>query len=199
MTTHKNTKLTQIADIIIGIPDSKQGSSSGENVVNYNLIQPNHLGKFNQTLGSSTIIKLNPISDSYLVRSNDILIKRLNPDYVVLIDEARPKTTISSNLFIIRVHEKYSPAYIACLLENLDSANVFGNVVGSVAPIRSISQKALAQLTIPHIPYEKQKSVGQLWLLHKRRQKLYEDLQTEDYRLMTAIAKSVTSVIKEEE
>jgi len=196
----KNVKLGEIADIINGVPDSKQIELvNNASMATYNYIQPNHLGIFNDIQSPSKIKRNTPVDDSYFIRKNDILLKRLNPDTATLINEDISNTTFSSNLFVIRVFKNYYPAYIACLLENQGISWLNGNIVGSLAAIKSISTKALAALDIPAIEYEKQKVVGQMWLLYKIRKQLLENLITEDQRLMTAVINSITASAKEEE
>jgi len=197
MATSKHVKLGKIAEIINGIPDAKQTSiDSEENSVTYNFIQPNHLGLYNNIQGFSEIKRQNTIADDYLLRIDDILLKRLNPDNSVVIDQTLSNTVFSSNLFVIRIQDNYNPAYIASVLENSSWEN--SNLVGSASTIRSISLKTLAELDIPNIDYEKQKAIGQIWLLHKKRQRLLDDFKAEDHRLIATIISSIISGTKEE-
>lgn len=195
----KKVKLTEIADILNGISDPKQMKLiNNGSAITYNLIQPNHLGIFNEILSTSEINRQASIDDSYLIRENDILFKRLNPDIVTLVSTDTSNTTFSSNLFVIRVFKDYYPAYVACLLETQGMAWLNSNIVGSVSAIKSISAKALAALDIPAIEYEKQKAIGQVWLLYKKRKQLLNNLVAEDQRLMKAIIKNIT-VVEEDE
>ncbi|MEW6536950.1 MAG: hypothetical protein AB1454_15170, partial [Candidatus Auribacterota bacterium] len=170
MTALKNVKLGEIAGILNGLPDTKLVNNA--DAITYNFIQPNHLGIFNDIQSTSEIKRQTPVDDNYFIRKNDILLKRLNPDIATLVSEDISNTTFSSNLFVIRVFKDYYPAYIACLLENRGAAWLNSNIVGSVAAIKSISVKTLAALDIPAIEYEKQKAIGRIWMLHKKRKKL---------------------------
>lgn len=200
MTARKNIKLGEIADILNGIPDSRQPEAVGNaGAIIYKYIQPNHLGIFNDIQSVSEIKRQTPVGDSYLIQKNDILLKRLNPDIAMLINEDIVDTTFSSNLFVVRVFKEYYPAYIACLLENQGRAWLNSNIVGSVAAIKSISAKSLASLDIPAMQYEKQKAVGELWLLNKKRKMLLSRLITEDQRLIAALINRITVRAKEEE
>ena len=199
MAANKKINLGKIALILNGIPDSKQDLIENDtNTVTHNMIQPNHLGAFNNIQGVSVITRQSPVGENYFIQDNDILLKRLNPDNVTLINRALLNTTFSSNLFIVRMQEGYYPAFIACLLEKQGMAWLNSNIVGSITAVRSISIKALAELEIPKINIGKQKAIGNMWLLHKKRQKLLNDLKTEDQRLMTAVMNSITSVAEEE-
>lgn len=198
MAASKNVKLGEIADILNGLPDSRQHElANNAGAITYNFIQPNHLGIFNDIQSTSEIKRQVPVDDSYFIRKNDILLKRLNPDTATLICEDISNTTFSSNLFVIRVFKDYHPAYIACLLENLGMARLNGNITGSVAAVKSISAKMLAALDIPAVEYEKQKVLGQMWLLHKRRKKLLSDLIAEEQMLVAAAINHITASAKE--
>jgi len=199
MAEDKRIKLGEIAVILNGIPDQKQDLIKNDaNTVTHSLIQPNHLGAFNNIEGVSKIRRQNPVGENYLIHNGDILLKRLNPDNVTLVHITLLNTTFSSNLFVVRIKKDYYPAYIACLLEKQGMAWLNSNIVGSITAVRSISIKSLAELKIPQIDLEKQKVIGNMWLLHKTRQKLLNDLKTEDQRLMTAVMNSITSVAEEE-
>jgi restriction endonuclease S subunit len=200
VTQFKNVKLGDIADILNGLPDAKQLElAENAGATTYSFIQPNHLGIFNDIQDALEIKRQTPVDDSYLIRRNDILLKRLNPDMATLINEDVSNTTFSSNLFVIRVINDYYPAYIACMLENQGISWLNSNIVGSLAAIKSISIKALAELKVPAIEQEKQKAIGQLWLLHKKRKKLLNDFITEDRMLMSALTRSVATSAEEEE
>ncbi len=195
----RRVKLGKIAGILNGLPDKQHELVNNINTITYNLIQPNHIGVLNDIQSTIEIQRQAPIDESYFLRQNDILLKRLNPDTATLIKEDLVNTTFSSNLFVIRVFKGYYPAYIACLLENQGIAWLNGNIVGSVAAIKSISIKALAALDIPVIEYKKQQAIGQMWLLAKRRKRLLSDLIAEDQRLLTAVINSITAGSREEE
>lgn len=196
----KNVKLGDIADILNGLPDTRQFELAEKaGATTYGFIQPNHLGVFNDIQDALEIKRQTPVYDSYLIRRNDILLKRLNPDMATLINEDVSNTTFSSNLFVIRVINDYYPAYIACMLENQGISWLNSNIVGSLAAIKSISIKALAALKVPAVEQEKQQAIGQLWLLHKKRKKLLNDFITEDRRLMSVLTRSIVISAEEEE
>lgn len=199
MIARKKVKLGEIAEILNGIPDSRQLAPLNTRcAITYNFIQPNHLGIFNNIQTTFEIKRQTPVDESYLIRRNDILLKRLNPDTTTLIDEDISNTTFSSNLFVVRVLKDYFPAYIACLLENQGMAWLNGNIVGSVAAIKSVPTKALTDLDIPVIDYEKQKAIGRMWLLHKKRKQLLYYLMAADQRLMTSVINNITAGAKGE-
>jgi len=194
VTILRKVKLEKIANILNGVADTKlPGKANAEGVIIYKFIQPYHLGIFNDIQSISEIKRHTPVDDSYFVRKNDILLKRLNPDIATLVIDDMSNTVFSSNLFVIRVSKDYYPAYIACLLENQGMAWLNSNIVGSVAAIKSISARSLAALDIPAIHYDKQKTIGQMWLLYKQRKQLLENLIKEDQRLMAAVINNITA------
>ena len=199
VTAPRKVKLNKIANILNGVPGTKQsGKENTTGEITYNCIQPNHLGIFNDIHSTAEIKRHTSVDDSYFIQKNDILLKRLNPDMATLIVDDMSTTVFSSNLFVIRVFQDYCPAYIACLLENQGITWLNGNIVGSVAAIKTISAKSLAALDIPAINYDKQKAIGQMWLLHKKRKKLLDDMIEGDQRLMAAVINSITTGAKEE-
>lgn len=199
MSQIKKVKLGRIAEIINGLPDPRQPESDGRiDYIKYKYIQPNHLGVFNDIQGFSEIRRISPIDDNYILRENDILIKRLNPDHVTLVSSDLPATTFSNNLFVIRVLGGHVPAYIACVLESQGIAWLSGNIVGSVSAIKSISAKGLAALTIPAVSYQKQTAIGRLWRLAKRRRQLLTGMIAEDQRLLAAVINNLQDQIEEE-
>lgn len=191
-------KLGDIAGILNGLTDARQaGTAGGPGAITYSLIRPNHLGSCNDMERPAEITRQAPVDDSYLLRKHDILLKRLNPDTATLISDDVSNTTFSSNLFIVRVFKDYDPAYIACILENQGISWLNSNIVGSLAAINSISIKSLAELRIPVIEQAKQRSIGRIWVLHKKRKKLLEDLIAENRRLMSVLTRSVTTSAEE--
>jgi hypothetical protein len=199
VTTTRKVKLKEIANILNGMPDTRlPEKAKAVGALRYNFIQPNHLGIFNDIHSVSEIRRYVSVDENYFVRKNDILLKRLNPDIATLIMEDMINTVFSSNLFVIRVRNDYCPAYIACLLESHGLNWLNSNIVGSVAAIRSVSAKSLADLDISSIEYDKQKAIGRMWLLYKKRRKLLANMIEEDQRLMVAIINSIAVGTKEE-
>lgn len=192
MKVSKKVKLGEIAEIINGVANYPQHErDSMESPITYNYIQPKHLGSSNDIIATSEITKPRPVSSNYLIRENDILLKRLNSDVVALIKNEIPNTIFSNNLFVIRVSQDYFPAYIACFLEISGLVWLNVNVIGSVSAVKSISAKALALLDIPAIEYEKQEIIGNLWLLCKKRKQLLGNLMAADEHLMVTVINRV--------
>ncbi|OPX85497.1 MAG: hypothetical protein A4E53_03491 [Pelotomaculum sp. PtaB.Bin104] len=199
VTMQRKVKLDKIANILNGLPSGRLlGKANTTGVIRYNFIQPNNLGIFNDILGTSEIKGHTAVDDSYFIRQNDILLKRLNPDIATLIIEDMPNTLFSSNLFVIRLVKDYHPAYIASLLENKGMNWLNSNIIGSAAAIKSISAKSLAMLDIPAIDYYKQKAIGQMWLLYKKRRKLLVNMIEEDRKLMAAVINNIAASTEEE-
>ncbi|WP_347489515.1 hypothetical protein [Desulfoscipio sp. XC116] len=189
----RRVKLEKIAYILNGVADTRQARKADTSgVLTYKFIQPNHLGIFNDIHNTSEIRRYTSLDHSYFIQKNDILLKRLNPDNATLIIDDMPNTVFSSNLFVVRVFKNYYPAYIACLLENQGLTYLNSHIVGSVAAIKSVSAKSLAELDVPAIEYDKQIAIGQMWLLYKKRKKLLKNMIEEDQRFMAAVINSIT-------
>ncbi len=193
MPSSRIVRLGEIAHILNGVPDTKEMKEK-KNSITYKFVQPNHLGVYNDIQSLSEITRSSPIDNDYFIQKDDILMKRLNPDIVVLIKENMPRTTFSSNLFVIRAYAGYYPAYVACLLEYQGISFLSSNITGTVSAIKSVSGRSIAALNVPVVEYEKQKIIGELWLLSKMRRKLLEDLIREDRLLVTAVINRIGNI-----
>lgn len=104
------------------------------------------------------------------VYKNDIVIKRVSPQYINIIIQPIEEAYYGNNLIIIRVNnKKYYPSYIAYMIEkNIPMLEVLSN---SGTRFYSISKKMLESIDIPNEEYSRQLSIGKLWeSLNKRAQ-----------------------------
>lgn len=112
------------------------------------------------------------INDNVLFDTNvykdDIIIKRVSPQYVNLIDQSKDQVYYGNNLIIIRLkNKKYHPSYIAYLIEkNIPMLETMSN---SGTRFYSINKKMLESINVPSEEYSIQLSIGNLWdSLNKR-------------------------------
>ena len=134
----------------------------------------------NVVSGSTTEAFCVPDSD-LLIRSGDIIIKRIAPTFVNFIDSIQDETYAGNNLIIVTPKEGIYPKYLAMVLnENILSISEESSI-GAV--IRSVSRKNLEALKISLLPYEKQQVIGDLWFdgieLKKLKMRLTELENTE--------------------
>ena len=175
-------RLGEVAEIVPGAGDDRRR----EGKYQYFYYQPNNLSDACSVL--PTIFRNEPVSEKQLVRNGDIIIKRLNHDRTHVVTKVEKPSTISQNLFIVRIDEtKCLPEYLAFLFEQQEVILQTSQMSGSAAPIRALSVKMLADISIPIIALEKQQALGSVWRLAKRRQSLLRKLEAENNRLMTAV------------
>lgn len=111
------------------------------------------------------------------VMIDDVVIKRVSPQYVNLVNIKNKDAYYGTNLIIIRVDKKkYYPNYIAQLIsKNLPMLESLSN---SGTRFYSISKKMLESIDIPNVDYDKQKVIGSLWeSFNKRNQLLKKTLE----------------------
>lgn len=96
-----------------------------------------------------------------LIKTGDIVVKRIAPTFVNYIDYMPDDIYAGNNLIVISPKQEVYSKYIAMLLnENIQTLSKSSSV-GAV--MKSVSRPHLEDFIIPLIPYEKQKSVGNLW------------------------------------
>ena len=177
-------KLDEIAEVISGVGDERLSSGS----YRYYYYQPNSFLDADGPISLPTLFRDEPVLEKHIVKRGDVIVKRLNHDRAYMAEETEGSTTISQNLFIVRTSDgRCLPEYLAFLFEQQEILLQISQVSGTAAPIRAISVKMLHEISIPLIPLEKQRSIGALWKLSKRKQSLLKKLEAENGRLMTAV------------
>lgn len=186
-----NQKLSNIADIITGFSEDKDAQT--ENSFLYQYIQPNNLSESGKLKDTITILKKDQISADQLVQNGDVLVKRLNPN-VSVIALANEPTIISTNLYAIRVKRNdVLPEYLASLFEQPSFLSQIEHISGTATVIKAISAKKLANVMIPLIPIHKQKALGMLWTLNKKRKQLLLDYISESDKLFSCLTETIIS------
>ncbi len=111
-----------------------------------------------------------------LIRSGDIVVKRIAPTFVNYIDEIDGEVFAGNNLIVITPGEEVYSRYVAMLLNEGIRSLAESDSVGAV--MKSVNRTSLENIRIPCIPYEKQKLVGDLWYygieLEKKKDRLAE-------------------------
>jgi restriction endonuclease S subunit len=176
--------LGEVADIISGITDDRE--SAGKYV--YRLIQPNGLNDSGDLVQLTGIFRQEPISDWQLVKSGDVLIKRLNPSSAFLMEDVNMPTAITQNIFIIRATEAILPSYLAFLMDQARVLSQAEHLSGTVATIKAVSAKKLMEIPIPIVPLSRQSVLGELWKLTKQRKRLLMHYMDESDKIMASIS-----------
>lgn len=185
-------KLSDIADIIAGVHEDKYISEKSG--FEYCYIQPNQLSEDGSIQLTTTVFKKEKIQSNQLVKNGDILIKRLNPNIALVVSNITKPTIVSINLFIIRPSNEVVPEYLACLLEYAGVLSQVEHLSGTTASIKAISAQKLADVRIPIISVEKQKTLGQIWYLTKQKKKLLQSYIQESEKFLSALVNELITV-----
>jgi hypothetical protein len=110
------------------------------------------------------------------VYKDDIIVKRVSPQYVNLIDRPEDKVYYGNNLMIIRLKNKmYHPSYIAYVIEKkIPILEIMSN---SGTRFYSINKKMLENIIVPEEEYSRQVYIGKLWDSLNKRAKIINLLQ----------------------
>lgn len=166
------TKLEQIAEVIIGINEAR-GKKSG--VFTYRIVTPADLDDSNDFERLESVNLETEVGDHNLVRRGDLLIKRVSPNFVTLVTGEVSNVVASSNMLIIRCCQSVVPAFLAGYLE-LRGLEALKHYTERGMIMHSVSKKELNEFMIPLPDMETQKVLGELWLLNKRKRDLLSRL-----------------------
>ena len=120
-------------------------------------------------------------SSEYKVKSGDIVVKRIQPQFVNYINEELD-AYVAQNLVIIRSQNIVNAKYLAYVLE-MSLEKLYKDMTGSV--LTAINRKSFDELDIGALPpMREQKAIGELWWLAKEKKKLYETLLQKEKKLL---------------
>lgn len=107
---------------------------------------------------------------------NDILIKRNNPIYVNIYDDDR-ETYLGNNLVIVRTNQ-IDVKYLAFIIEQqLEKVNALTN---NSTFSKALNREMLEQIEVIEMDESKQKIIGEVWLLNKKKNQLMENLMLKE-------------------
>lgn len=152
-------KLCEVAKIILPLPNKKTTLSLDEQK-HINLITPANLCDHNKVLRIETSFDYS-MREEWLVKNNDIIIKRVNPQFVNILESVQSDTYTASNLIIIRPIGIY-PRYLACILSRL-AIKIAKSTTGRSINMQGLSTKDLATLIVPIPPLKQQELIGNMW------------------------------------
>lgn len=185
-----NTKyklLGEICEIITGIPDDRKDDKKNHK---YLCLKPSSLSHNNEITELSEVYRSSKISDNAIIKEKDILIKRLSPSYVNVVDEVYENAYVTSNIMIIRLKQKYSANYIALVLE-IKGLSMLSHYTKKGVTVQTISKKELSNIKVPIIEYGKQHALGELWMFNKQKNKLMNEIIDEEKELIKSIYNKV--------
>ena len=159
----------------------------------YGVVQPNSFSDTG-TIGAVEWQKRNDeVSEKQKLMVGDILVKRLNPSFVHVVDLETVGMVASQNLLVVRPGGDVDPHYLGYLLELKEILGQVEHVTGSAAAIKAVSVKKLAGITIPIIPIVEQQKVGAIWKLSRQRKQLLNKYMAENDRLVSMLASKIIS------
>lgn len=182
----KQKRLGDIAEIIAGCTGFAE---KGEYA--YRVVQPN---SFNDTgiMGDVDVqYRSDEITFKLLLSLSDILVKRLNPSFVHVVNDESVGMAVSQNLLVVRPSNDIDPYYLGYLLEQKEIIGQVEHVTGSAAAIKAVSVKKLADIKIPVIPLDEQRKVGEIWRLSRRRKQLLNEYMEESDRLVSMLTSQI--------
>ena len=104
------------------------------------------------------------------------MIKRNNPTYVNIYDDDR-KTYLGNNLVIVRT-KQIDVKYLAFIIEQqLEKLNALTN---NSTFSKALNREMLEQIEVMEIDASKQKIIGEIWLLNKKKNQLMENLMVNE-------------------
>lgn len=183
----RQVKLDEVAEIITGFAASKDS----EGPYHYFYYQPNSFTESGEVIELTDIVRNESVAERNLLRIGDVLVKRLNPKFPLLVSELSGDSIVSTNLYIVRAKPGIVPEYIAFLFEQSSVLTQVSQFSGASSVIKAISAKKLMDITIPLLPIEKQDLVGKWWALVKKRKRLLSEYNNETDKLAAAISERI--------
>jgi restriction endonuclease S subunit len=176
-------RLKDVSSIMTGVLESKENISQG---YKYNYIQLSALGMHDVITDFEEHVRKDALNDSALIKKGDILVKRISPGYVNVIDFESNNTYVTSNVLIIRPDRSIDSQYLAMILE-MQGLSRLNHFTKKGATIHSISKKELNEIMIPILPIEEQQKYGKLRVLTNKKVNLLEKLIIEENKQLKAV------------
>ena len=177
--------LKYVADVIAGVAGFEESGNYC-----YSVVQPNSFGETGDMDAPTIQRRAEQVTPQQILQEGDILVKRLNPSYVYIFSGEKTEFVASSNLVVVRPRGDcdIDTFYLGFLLEQKDILGQIEQVTGSSAAIKAISIKKLADISIPVVPIEDQRRIGEVWKLSRKRKQLLNEYITESDKLVSMLA-----------
>ena len=177
--------LLEIAEIITGYTDL----TAEESEYRYAVLQANSFSDTDELTPLQDMYRPKVAAENALVRSGDVLVKRLNPNYSFVVRSLPEQTVATQSLFIIRPNDRILPEYLAYLLEQKEVLSQIEHISGSGLAIRAVTKDKLSNAEVLIMPLEQQHAIGQLWILAKKRRRLLTEYTREYERFVSLFLK----------
>ena len=161
----KAYKLSEIANIQSGLVLSRKAAKENSNVYQYQRLTLKSVTEDNLIDVSSieTYLASETIDRQFLTKENDIIIRLFAPVCATLIKKENKGLVVPSQLAIIRLKDDcpYLPGYVSIYLTNERSLENL--IIGAgMSDQKIIKVGNIAELEIPCLPLEKQKTISDI-------------------------------------
>lgn len=131
------------------------------------------------------------LKEDYLTKKDDIIVRLTKPYTAILITKEDENIVISSNFIKITCDkEKVLPKYLYWLLNTEKTKHkIFQNSTSNI--LDAITTNTYSNLTIKLAPLNKQRIIGNLYLLSIKENKLLNQLQKEKLKLNNTIIRKI--------
>jgi restriction endonuclease S subunit len=183
----KQVRLDEVAEVITGVATDIKTDGA----YSYYYYQPNNFVESGQVTELTLIKRDEPVQERQLLKTGDVLVKRLNPNFPLFISELPGDSIASTNLYIVRGGPNIIPEYLAFLFEQSSVLTQISQLSGVNTAIKAISAKKLMDISVPLLPIEKQVAVGKWWMLVKKQKKLLIEYIAETDKLTSALSEKI--------
>ena len=179
-------RLGDVAEIMAGIP-----GFTDKGQYRYRVVQPNCFLDTGMMCTVDIQNRSDELADKQLLLVGDILVKRLNPSFVHVVALGSVGMVASQNLLVVRPGAEIDPDYLGYLLEQKEIIGQVEHVTGSVAAIKAISVRKLADILIPVVPMTEQRKIGAIWRLSRKRKRLLNEYLAENDKVMSVLVSRI--------
>lgn len=183
MDIFKKVPLGEVASILPGL--FPQETRTAEPIV-YPAVLPQQLtglgiiGEFGEVRRDA------PCAPAQILRSGDLLLRRLNPEFVVCFEETGASVVPSANVYVIRPRDGLDSSFLEFLFRNPDFLTRSLRL-GGMKTTTAITVAQLSDCLIPLPTMDVQREIGGFWKLAQKRKRLLSQFIEENERLLNAI------------
>lgn len=183
MDVFKKVPLKEIASILPGL--FPQETRVPEPIV-YSAVLPQQLTEQGIVGEFGEVLRDVPCMPEQILRSGDLLLRRLNPEFAVCFTENDSPVVPSANVYVIRPRHGLDPNFLEFLFSKTGLLKRSLRLEG-LKIIAAITQAQLSDFLIPLPPLDVQQEIGGFWKLAQKRKRLLSQLMEENDRLLSAI------------
>lgn len=187
MDIFKKVPLGEVTSILPGL--FPQETRTAEPIV-YPAVLPQQLTESGIIGEFGEVFRDAPCTPAQILRSGDLLLRRLNPEFAVSFEETGASVVPSANVYVIRPRHGLDPNFLEFLFSKTGLLKRSLRLEG----LKTTAAITLAQLSdclIPLPPIDVQWEIGGLWKLAQKRKRLLLQFMEENDRLLNAIGSRI--------